>query len=95
VSFTRLFVIVRVDPPRHCEGNEVVAFSREEQRDVAGSNPENLVGEKTHREVVSSWVAASRDALLAMTNLALTLTSVRGDPVSSHGGERCAPPRSW
>jgi hypothetical protein len=76
-----LFVIVRVDPPRHCERNEVVAFSREEQRDVAGSNPESLVGQKTHCEVVSSWVAASRDVLLAMTNVTLALTSVCRDLV--------------
>jgi hypothetical protein len=81
MSFTRFFVIVRVDSPRHCKRNEVVAFSREEQREVAGSNPESLVGKKTYREVAISWVAASRDALLAMTNVALALTSVRRDLV--------------
>jgi hypothetical protein len=64
----------RGDPARHCERNEVVAFSREEQRDVAGGNPESVLVAECLLPYSRSWVAASRVALLAMTNAALTLT---------------------
>jgi hypothetical protein len=59
---------------RHCERNEVVAFSREEQREVAGGNPESFHFAESLLPHLDSWVAASRVALLAMTNAALTLT---------------------
>jgi hypothetical protein len=52
----------------------VVAFSREEQRDVAGGNPESVLFAECLLPYSRSWVAASRVALLAMTNAALTLT---------------------
>jgi hypothetical protein len=54
---------VRDDPVRHCERNE-----------VKRGNPESHHFAESLLPYSHSWVAASRVALLAMTDAALTLT---------------------
>jgi hypothetical protein len=66
---------------RHCERNEVNAFSREERHDAAGGNPENFHFAENLLPYSRSWLAASRCALLAMTKAELTITAVRGELV--------------